>query len=200
MAFKRTNPLALAVLALLSERPMHPYEMAQTMRERHQEEVIKLNYGSLYTVVESLHKHELITASATQKAGNRPERTVYSVTGAGTAELHDWLRELIAVPAKEYRRFEAGISLVGLLPPSDALTVVEQRETAVGEQIAALATLIEQLKTMGLPQLAWIELDYRMAMLRAEHSWLTWFATATREGTVGGYDHWADHHGKGEHR
>jgi DNA-binding PadR family transcriptional regulator len=200
MVFKRTNPLALAVLALLSERPMHPYEMAQTMRERHQEEVIKLNYGSLYTVVESLHKHELITASATQKAGNRPERTVYSVTGAGTAELHDWLRELIAVPAKEYRRFEAGISLVGLLPPRDALTVVEQRETAMGEQIVALATLIEQLKTMGLPQLAWIELDYRMAMLRAERSWLTWFATATRTGTVGGYDHWADHHGKDEHR
>ena len=40
MSFKRTNPLALAVLALLSERPMHPYEMAQTMRERHPEEVI----------------------------------------------------------------------------------------------------------------------------------------------------------------
>lgn len=194
MTFKRTNPLALAVLALLAERPMHPYEMAQTMRERHQEEVIKLNYGSLYTVVESLHKHELITASATQKAGNRPERTVYTVTDTGTAELHDWLRELIAVPAKEYPRFEAGISLVGLLPPGDALVVVEQRETAVGEQITALATLIEQLKGMGLPQLAWIELDYRMAMLRAERSWLTLFAAATRKGTVGGYQKWEEMH------
>jgi DNA-binding PadR family transcriptional regulator len=194
MTFKRTNPLALAVLALLSERPMHPYEMAQTMRERHQEEVIKLNYGSLYTVVETLHKHELITASATQKAGNRPERTVYAVTDTGTAELHDWLRELIAVPAKEYPRFEAGISLVGLLPPDDALVVVEQRETAVGEQITALATLIEQLKGMGLPQLAWIELDYRMAMLRAERSWLTLFAAATRKGTVGGYQKWEEMH------
>lgn len=192
MTFKRTNPLALAVLALLSERPMHPYEMAQTMRQRHQEEVIKLNYGSLYTVVETLHKHELITASATQKAGNRPERTVYTITDTGTAELHDWLRELIAVPAKEYPRFEAGISLVGLLPPDDALVVVEQRETAVGEQITALATLIEQLKGMGLPQLAWIELDYRMAMLRAERSWLTLFAAATRKGTVGGYQKWEE--------
>ncbi|MDX8055000.1 PadR family transcriptional regulator [Lentzea sp. BCCO 10_0798] len=194
MTFKRTNPLALAVLALLSERPMHPYEMAQTMRERHQEEVIKLNYGSLYTVVESLHKHELITASAVQKAGNRPERTVYAVTGAGTAELHDWLRELIAVPAKEYPRFEAGISLVGLLPPADALQLVHQREAAVGEQLTALAVLLEKLAGMGLPQLAWIELDYRMAVLRAERAWLSWFATATREGTVGGYDDWEDRH------
>lgn len=194
MTFKRTNPLALAVLALLSERAMHPYEMAQTMRERHQEEVIKLNYGSLYTVVESLHRHELITASATQKAGNRPERTVYTVTDAGTAELHDWLRELIAVPAKEYPRFEAGISMVGLLPPDDALAVVEQRTAAVAEQLTALAVLLEKLAGMGLPQLAWIELDYRMAMLRAERAWLTWFATATRDGTVGGYTAWEEHH------
>jgi DNA-binding PadR family transcriptional regulator len=194
MTFKRTNPLALAVLALLSERPMHPYEMAQTMRERHQEEVIKLNYGSLYTVVESLTRHELITASAVQKAGNRPERTVYAVTDAGTAELHDWLRSLIAEPAREYPRFEAGISMVGLLPPADALQVVGQRETAVAEQLTALAVLLERLAGMGLPQLAWIELDYRMAMLRAERAWLSWFATATREGTVGGYDTWEDRH------
>lgn len=194
MTFRRTNPLALAVLALLSERPMHPYEMAQTMRERHQEEVIKLNYGSLYTVVESLRRHELIAAAATQKAGNRPERTVYAVTDAGTAELHDWLRELIAVPAKEYPRFEAGISLVGLLPPQDALALVEQRAAAVGEQLTALAVLLEKLAGMGLPQLAWIELDYRMAMLRAERAWLAWFATATRDGTVGGYDSWRDAH------
>ncbi|GHH41370.1 PadR family transcriptional regulator [Lentzea cavernae] len=194
MTFKRTNPLALAVLALLSERPMHPYEMAQTMRERHQEEVIKLNYGSLYTVVDSLHKHELITASAVQKAGNRPERTVYSVTEAGTAELHDWLRELIAVPAREYPRFEAGISLVGLLPPEDALTLVRQREAAVAEQLTALAVLLERLAGMGLPQLAWIELDYRMAMLRAERAWLSWFAAATADGTVGGHDSWEERH------
>lgn len=194
MTFKRTNPLALAVLAVLSERPMHPYEMAQTMRERHQEEVIKLNYGSLYTVVESLHKHELITACAVQKAGNRPERTVYAVTGAGTAELHDWLRELIAVPAREYPRFEAGISLVGLLPPADAQPRGQQRAAAGGGPRTALAVLLEKLAGMGLPQLAWIELDYRMAMLRAERAWLAWFATATREGTVGGYDDWEDRH------
>jgi hypothetical protein len=29
-----SNPLALAVLALLFERPMHPYEMAATLKQR----------------------------------------------------------------------------------------------------------------------------------------------------------------------
>jgi len=194
MTFKRTNPLALALLALLAERPMHPYEMAQTMKERHQEEVIKLNYGSLYTVVDTLHRHELITVTGTQKDGNRPERTIYAITDAGTAELHDWLRTLIAEPAKEYPRFEAGISLVGLLPPDEALAAVEQREAALAESSASLERLIEDLRRAGLPKLAWIELDYRLTVLRTERSWLTGFAAAIRDRGVDGYEMWEDRH------
>jgi DNA-binding PadR family transcriptional regulator len=51
---KVENPLGLAVLSLLLERPMHPYEMAATLRERAKEASIKLNYGSLYTVIGAL--------------------------------------------------------------------------------------------------------------------------------------------------
>ena len=54
------NPLALAVLGCLGERPMHPYEISSTLRSRGKEKSIKLNYGSLYSVVESLQKHGLI--------------------------------------------------------------------------------------------------------------------------------------------
>ena len=49
-----SNPLALAVLACLTERPMHPYEISTTLRTRGKEQSIKLNYGSLYAVVEAL--------------------------------------------------------------------------------------------------------------------------------------------------
>ena len=35
-----SNPLALAVLALLFERPMHPYEMGLLLKQRNKEESI----------------------------------------------------------------------------------------------------------------------------------------------------------------
>ncbi len=114
---KVANPLALAVLACLEERSMHPYEMATTMRARHKDESIKLNFGSLYTVVEALQRHGLIEAQETEREGRRPERTVYRITEAGSAELFDWLSELISVPGKEYLRFEAGLSLLPVLTP-----------------------------------------------------------------------------------
>src|SRR5438067_9744544 len=108
MAKRRiSNPLALAVLALLAERPMHPYEMSSTLRERAKEESIKLNYGSLYSVVESLQRHKLIDVHEVVREGRRPERTVYAITEAGRTELVDWLSELLALPVKEYTQFEA---------------------------------------------------------------------------------------------
>src|ERR1700683_4591701 len=102
----RSNPLALAVLVTLYERPMHPYEVAQTLRTRAKQESVRLNYGSLYAVVESLEKRGLIRARETIREGNRPERTVYEITDGGARELVDWLTELVAVPVKEYLHFE----------------------------------------------------------------------------------------------
>src|SRR5438128_9171271 len=102
-----SNPLALAVLGCLSERPMHPYEISTTLRTRGKENSIKLNYGSLYSVVESLQKHGLIQAQETLREGRRPERTVYSITPAGLAEFEDWLAELLSTPVREFTSLEA---------------------------------------------------------------------------------------------
>src|SRR5277367_2170611 len=113
------NPLALAVLACLFEKPMHPYEMASTMRERRKDLSIKLNYGSLYTVIGALQRHRLIEPQETEREGHRPERTIFRLTDAGRLELIDWLSELIVEPAHEFTQFEAGLSLLPVLSPSD---------------------------------------------------------------------------------
>ncbi len=68
----RSNPLALAVLICLAERPMHPYEAATTLRQRGKQFSVRLNYGSLYAVVESLERRGLIEATGPRgRAGFR---------------------------------------------------------------------------------------------------------------------------------
>ena len=78
-----SNLLALAVLALLFERPMHPYEMAAILKQRNKGESIKIRYGSLYTVIELLLQRGFIVAKETSREGRRPERTVYALTSSG---------------------------------------------------------------------------------------------------------------------
>src|SRR5262245_23149127 len=123
----RSNPLSLAVLALLFERPMHPYEMAATLKHRRKHDSIKLRYGSLYTVIDLLAERGLIRPKETSRGGKRPERTVYALTPAGRELLRDWMRELLALPAKEFPQFEAALCLLPVLPPDEAVALLRER-------------------------------------------------------------------------
>lgn len=191
---KMNNPLALAVLACLSEHAMHPYEMAATMRERGKDQSIKLNYGALYTVVEALQKHEFIIAQETERAGRRPERTVYCLTDAGRMELIDWVSELIGRPVKEYTQFEAGLSLMPVLPPGDAVTLLSQRASHLEMEIVQGRALLQLTMERGVPRLNLIESEYLLAMHEAELVWTRQLAEAIKLGTVEGVAEWATIH------
>src|SRR5260221_4052464 len=167
---KVNNPLALVVLACLSEHPMHPYEMATTMRERGKDQSIKLNYGSLYTVVEALQQHGLIVAQETERSGRRPERTVYRLTGAGRVELIDWVSELISTPVKEYTWFEAGLSLIPVLPPEDAAPLLAQRCNRPEMEISQGRSLLQLAAQRGVARLNLIEGQYLLGSHEAERT------------------------------
>ena len=193
---KVSNPLALAVLACLYEKPMHPYEIASTLRERHKDDSIKLNYGSLYSVVESLKGHGLIVEQQTARQGNRPERTVYEVTDAGRLELIDWLSELLCRPVKEFTRFEAGLSLVAVLPPKDVTGLLEERCRRLQQEIEQYRALRKLTATQQIPRLFLIESEYRMTLREAELNWTRGLIADIATGTLEGMERWTAFHEK----
>ena len=163
-----SNPLALAVLALLFERPMHPYEMGVILKQRHKEESIKLRYGSLYTVIELLLRRAFIVARETARDGRRPERTVYEITPAGRDELRAWMTDLIAEPVKEYPQFEAALCLLPVLPPEEALGLLRARVERIAQNMAALTQHVEAIGELNFPPLFLVETEYRLALMKAE--------------------------------
>ena len=163
-----SNPLALAVLALLFERPMHPYEMGVILKQRHKEESIKLRYGSLYTVIELLLRRAFIAARETARDGRRPERTVYEITDAGRDELRAWMADLIAEPVKEYPQFEAALCLLPVLPPDEALVLLRERAERIAQNAAALTQHVEAIGEPNFPPLFLVETEYRLALMRSE--------------------------------
>ncbi len=189
-----SNPLALAVLSCLSERPMHPYEISTTLRSRGKEQSIKLNYGSLYAVVESLQKHGLITSRETTRAGRRPERTVYEITAAGQAELEDWLAELLSTPTREFTSLEAGLSLIAILPPDEVARLLTLRSDKLRIELGALETASQIGDEMGLPELFFVESTYRHAVLTAELAFVTDVVARIRDSSFGGTKVWRRMH------
>jgi DNA-binding PadR family transcriptional regulator len=186
----RSNPLALAVLACLHEKPMHPYEVAQTLRTREKHESIKLNYGSLYSVIGSLEKRGLVVATETIRDGRRPERTIYEITQDGERELVDWLSDLVAIPTKEYLRFEAALSLLGVLPPDDALALLRQRVDRLSYELRRQEASRQHGLDLGLPRLFMVEGEYVEALLRAERTFVEHLIKDIEGGSLDGIELW----------
>jgi DNA-binding PadR family transcriptional regulator len=203
-----SNPLALAVLALLFERPMHPYEMAATLKQRHKGESIKIRYGSLYTVIELLAKRGCIAAKETSREGKRPERTVYVLTASGYDELRAWMQDLLRDPVREYPQFAAGLSLLPVLPPEEAVALLRHRAlrlsaeaTRIETQLAELAQqdipaapeeLPPQLVGKKFPPLFVVESEYALAVTKAELAFVNDLIRRITEEGWGPVDLWRE--------
>ena len=194
---KVSNLLALSLLTLLMERPMYPYEMATNLRQRGKDQSTKINWGSLYTVVQNLEKHGFIEAREVAREGRQPERTTYEITDAGRAELKDWLRELLSEPEREYTRFEAALADCAVLPPSELAGLLQQRLDALDAANAKHQAGLDAWVTQ-IPRLFLLESEYHLALRRAEAEWVRGLLKEFTDGTFPGIKAWQHFHDTGE--
>lgn len=168
----RRSPLALAVLALLVETPMHPYEMQRLIKQRGKDQVINVGQrATLYKTIDRLHRDGLISVRETSREAQRPERTVYQATTDGREAARAWLREMLSAPRKEFPEFPAAIAYLPLLDPGDALDQLEARRARLRDELAGSdAELASASETV--PRLFLLEGEYLRVVATAELEWV----------------------------
>lgn len=165
----KRSPLAMVLLALLTEEPMHPYRMQQVIRQRGQDQLVNVaQRNSVYQTLDRLVRAGLARAGGTSREAGRPERTVYQVTEEGSATLRRWLLEMLPTPAREFPEFPVALAFLAILSPAETREMLQRRIEALTPQ----AEKIDGQAPAGLPRLFLIEDEYRAAMLRAEIAWL----------------------------
>ncbi|MGH3492340.1 MAG: PadR family transcriptional regulator [Sciscionella sp.] len=166
------TPLAVSVLALLNERPMHPYEMHQLLIERHEDRFVKVRRGSLYHTVERLAAEELVEATGTDRCGNRPERTTYAITDTGRTALTERVTELLRTPVNEYPCFPAALAEAHNLDRDAIIEHLRWRIMNLDCNIAEADAAMQGARGMDVPEPYWLVLDYQRAMYATERAWL----------------------------
>jgi DNA-binding PadR family transcriptional regulator len=188
----RRTTLALAVLSLLAEAPMHPYRMQQLIRQRGKDSVVNVGQrASLYTAIERLEKAGLVRVRETSRDRLWPERTIYELTEDGREVLRDWLGDALAARQREFPEFPAALSFLALLTPEEVLVHLERRRVAVGTEMAALEAASRAAAAGKVPRLFLVEDEYRVALLRAELTWLTSVVADLRSGRLKWTEAWA---------
>lgn len=173
----------IAVLALLREAPMHPYQMQRLLHLRHKDELLALKRGSLYHAIRRLTRDGLIEVEKTAREGNRPERTSYRITSAGLKAFLGVLRRILATPRREPSECMVAMSFLVHLESGEADRFLDERDKNLTNEISQLAVGLgaasERVERINL-----IESEYLLAMLKAERAWVRKLGREIREGRL----------------
>ncbi len=184
--------IGLTVLALLSERPRHPYEMQRIMRERRKDFAIG-KARSFYDAVERLQRDGLIEPLETSREGKRPERTIYRITDDGREAFTTRLDELLSTPVTEYPLFTVAVNFLAYLSPAAVIHALQGRVVALEAELAGLDAALRALREqMGLSRLVLLEHEHTQVLRRAELEWVRTIIADIQSGrlTWGVYLNW----------
>ena len=162
------NPVVLAALGALLERPMHPYQLARVLAARG----APANRGSLYDTLEAMTRVGWTEPRPAQRDGTRPQRTPYALTQAGQAELARRLDAQVREPRREFPEFLGAVSHLGVLGPQRAAGALTERAGRLAALIADAQRRLDEALAQNVPRLFVIEADYALALLRAERAWV----------------------------
>ncbi len=169
--------LAVAILALLDERDMHPYEMLQTLRERREDRLVKVRPGSLYHCVERLARRGYAQPCGTECVGNRPERTTYRLTDDGRAALRGWIRTRLSAVENSYPPLPLALAEAHALSPDEVRERLEMRLVAIDDELRQVDEGLAHRRSHGVLEAYGLAVTYIQAMLRAERDYIAGLMT-----------------------
>ena len=185
----RRSVLALVLLSLLAEEPMHPYRMHEVIKERGKDRIANVaQRNSVYQTIDRLLRAELITVRETARDERRPERSVYELTAAGRDALYTWTGEMLESPAPEFPEFPAALASVMILTPEDVTARLERRAADLRSSLAADREALRAVP--DLPRLFLLDDEYSLAVREAELTWVEGVLAALRSGELTWSEEW----------
>ena len=179
----RLTPLAVMVLTLLHEDEMHPYEMRRLMIQRRDDRLVPVTSGTIYHTVARLVKWGLAAEVGVDRDGNRPERTTYRITDAGSDALRDWVRrELPRIdrPAE----FRVALAEAAGLERDEVLALLSQRRDALGLAHTQITEGVAAARSKGVPEKFLVEVDRDLAMTSTDLDWTDGLIARIADGTI----------------
>lgn len=156
----------LLVLWLLSEQPMHGYQIKKALSDDGMAFWFGLEDASIYSALRTLTKNGYAQELPTEQPGNRPPRTRYRITASGRQHYRYLLTEALKHPTPPIAAIDVALAARGDL---DATTISE----ALATRTKSLHTLEEKIEAARSAAPATAIVDRNLTLVRAELRWLS---------------------------
>lgn len=121
--------LVLGVIKM--HQPVHGYDVRKELVSWHVEEWASVQRGSIYSALKTLAKEGLVETAGTEQVGERPERTLYTITKAGEAELDTLLHDTLWKWEMPKDPLLPALSLMAFLERDELIAGLEMRAAKI---------------------------------------------------------------------
>ena len=120
------SKLAALILGVVSERERNPYEITKMLEQLNTRKLLPLADSTVYATINNLKKQGFITGR-TERNGNLPEKTIYSITPEGEFEFHESITSFLEDEVNSPSNFDIGILLMHNLSKPEILIKLKKK-------------------------------------------------------------------------
>lgn len=117
---------ATLLLGIIYEKPINAYEITKLLDCKNIKCWFNISDSTVYLTLRNLNKKELIEGT-TEKVGNMPDRTIYSITEKGKAELRATVKESILQFSYDTNIFTIAAFIMDILETEEKKELLEKR-------------------------------------------------------------------------
>ncbi|MCB9495607.1 MAG: PadR family transcriptional regulator [Fibrobacteria bacterium] len=134
------NRYDLVLLGFIAERESSGYDIITAIKRRELDRWAKISTSTVYNRLLRLEKSECIKGRV-ERDGNRPERTIYSITKKGMTHLRkEVVRHLVGFNDDPR---QLGYAFLFATQPREVAKQLEKHARELGHQIAAIEQMIQ---------------------------------------------------------
>lgn len=166
----------LALLGLLTERPMHPYLIEREVKQRDMRYWTDLSMSSIYKLLRKLEKEGFIASKKQISAENRLQK-VYTIGKKGEKAIKQKIEELLTIPEHVRWPVDLGIYNSNILTPEKIQSALGKYRDELQKKISGYRDLLEYMIQSECPKNR-LEIAKRpVFLLEAEIQWIDSYLT-----------------------
>jgi DNA-binding PadR family transcriptional regulator len=134
---------AAILLGIIGQQPVNAYELNKWLTTMHVRAWYQIASSTVYATLKTAERKGLIEGS-TEKTGNMPDKTVYTLSTAGRDALLETLREVLSGFEYDVTGFLIGLFFLNALPAEEVCGLLRKRqallenyEAGITEQLTA---------------------------------------------------------------
>jgi len=160
-----------ALLGLLSEQPMYPYQIEQQIKYRDMRFWTELSLSSIYKLLQKLEKDALVIRKDEISPENRL-RKLYTISDKGKKLLEEKIEALLSEPEHIRWQIDIGTYNSNLLSPKKVHAALLRYRAALEKKVSEYKALLKFLQEEECPTYRFAVANRPIFLLKGEIQWV----------------------------